>query len=116
MAEFDDDPRLENVTSRDGREALKELIRAAKERKYHLSCGGTAVPHIQFRQTADERPYSYSLLLNSVTPTFYVRRPVASERRAILREFEGAHENSGDEIKIPVPNAQVARRVAGRFI
>jgi hypothetical protein len=116
MDEFDQDPRLEHVQSRDGREALKVLIESAKRRKYHLSCGGTAVPHVQFRQTADERPYSYSLLLNPRTPTFYVRKPANSERREVLSQFQGAHENRAGEIKIPVPDARTARRVAERFI
>ena len=113
---FDDDRRLQSVQSRDGRAARDALIKAAKTKKYHLSCGGTAVPHIQFRQHSDERPYSFSLLLNPVTPTFYIRRPAKSERENILGTFEGAHENPAREIKIPVPDATVAERIAKRFL
>lgn len=115
MTEFDRDPRLERVTSKGGKAALAVLLEAAKSNGYRLSCGGTAVPHVQFRQTANERPYSYSLLLNPVTPTFYVRQPVRAEREEILRSFAGAHENPGGEIKIPVPDGVTAKRVAERF-
>jgi hypothetical protein len=115
MSDFDDDARLEAVTDRDGRAARDYLIKEARARGWHLRCGGTAVPHIQFRRTADERPYAHSLILNPVTPTFYVRRPTDVERPELRSSFDGAHENNSGEIKIPVPNQRVAERVAARF-
>ena len=115
MPDFDNDPRLEAVLSRDGQAARNLLIREARQRGWHLKCAGSAVPHIQFRQTADEKPYAHSLILNRITPTFYVGRPEDGERAELISSFAGAHENNGNEIKIPVPDALVARRVAERF-
>ena len=116
MQDFESDARLEAVTDPKGQSARDYLIEAARSRGWHMRCGGTAVPHIQFRRTADERPYAHSLILNPVKPTFYVRRPAAHERATLLSSFEGAHENNGNEIKIPVPDALVAKRVADRFL
>ncbi len=117
-----EDVRLDNVTSRDGRAVRDHLIAFACSKGWHLLCRGrqgtgrgTFVPHVQFRRRASERPYPFSLNLNAMTPTFYVRRPDAREREHLVAAFAGAHENRG-EIKIPVPDRETAQRVAERFL
>lgn len=116
-----DDPRLSKVRSNDGKAERDLLIRIADERDWIMELKGkegdqpgTAIPHIQFRQYRGQRPYPFSLNLNTRVPTFYVRRP--SDPQALLNAFPGAHLNTRREVKIPVPDAATAARIAERFL
>lgn len=116
MQKFEDDPRLQRVKAAQGQGARDHLIKVAKAGNWHLTCAGTVVPHIQFRRHEGETPYPYALILNAVTPTFYVRRPESDEvRQQLLEEFHGAHLNAANEVKIPVRTRPEAKKVAARF-
>ena len=116
MSAYLNDPRLDSVTSREGRAARDYLIDWTGSRGWKLQCGGTVVPHIQFRRSANERPYPHSLILNPLTPTFYIRKPTKAELQNVPKVYDGAHANRRGEVKIPVPDKRTAERIATDFL
>jgi hypothetical protein len=116
MTKFEDDPRLDRVVSRGGIAARDHFIKVGKAGKWHMSCAGAAVPHIQFRRMEGEKPYPYSLNINTNTVTFYVRQPGdAAATKQLLADFEGAKLNSKGEVTIPIGTRTKAKEVAARF-